>query len=108
MNKIQFLRQCKSFLLMVVKYRQGLLDHRDGKPASESMIEIMALINWWVPQMQSFDRIAKYIHRTKIQNGVREIIPKNKKRWQDKFTMLIAESERLQQPAHQLELTYSC
>lgn len=108
MNKIQFLRTCKRFLLLVVKTRQNLIDHEKGKPATESMIEIMALINWWVPQMQSFDRIAKYIQRTKIQNGMRELIPKRNKIWFTKFDMLIAEAERLQQPAHQLELTYSC
>lgn len=92
---------------MVVKYRQGLHKLRAGKPASKEIIELMVLINFWVPQINSFDRIVKYIHRTKIQNGVREIIPKNKERWQEKFTMLISESERLQQPANQLQLNYS-
>ena len=66
----------------------------------------MALINYWVPQMNSFDRISKYIQRTKIQNGLREIIPSNKKVWNQKLDMFLDEAERLQQPATQQKLTY--
>ncbi len=107
MNKIQFLRTTKRFLLQVVAHRQQLLDHRSGKPATETMIEIMALINYWVPQMDSFDRISAYIQRTKIQDGVRELIPKNKERWQTKFSSLLAEAKRLQQPATQKKMSYA-
>ena len=107
MNKIQFLRSCKKFLLMIVKHRRQLLLHKHGKPATESMIEIMALIEHWVPQMNSFDRIAKYIQRTKIQNGVYEIIPTNKAKWQKQFDSFLSEAKRLQQPATQLKFNHS-
>lgn len=107
MNKLQFLHQCRRFLLQVVKHRQQLLEYNEGKQATESMIEVMALINYWVPKMDSFDRISKYIQRTKIQNGVYEIIPSNKPRWSEKFEMLLEEADKLQHPASQKRLTFS-
>lgn len=107
MNKLQYLQMCKRFLLKIVKYRRQLLAEGAGKPATESMIEVMALIEYWVPQMNSFDRISKYIQRTKIQNGIREIIPSNKKKWSAKLDIFLVEAERLQQPATQQKLTYS-
>jgi hypothetical protein len=102
MNKLQFLRQCKAFLLLVVKTRQDLIDHKKGKATTDSMIEVMALIKYWVPKMDSFDRIERFIYRTKIRNGVREIIPSRNKKWYDKFEMFLRESDRLKQPATQL------
>ena len=105
MNKIQFLRSCKRFLLMIVKHRRQLLKYKHGKPATENMIEIMALIEHWVPPMDSFDRIDKYINRAKIQAGVREIIPSNKTKWQEEFDNFLNEAERLSQPATQLSFS---
>ena len=107
MNKIQFLRSCKSFLLMIVKHRRQLLFQKHGKPATESMVEIMALIEHWVPQFDSFDRIVKYIQRTKIQNGVREIIPSKNTEWFKTFDNFLIEAERLQQPGTQLKFNHS-
>lgn len=106
MNKIQFLRSCKSFLLMIVKHRRQLILNKHGKPATESMIEIMALIEYWVPKMDSFDTVAKYIQRTKIKDGVYEIIPTNKAKWQKRFDSFLSEAKRLQQPGTQLTFTH--
>ena len=108
MTKIQFLRTTKRFLLQVVKTRQNLIDHDEGKRITNGTREQMELINYWVPQMKSFDRVAKYIQRKKIQEVMRELIPSRNKIWFTKFDMLLVEAKHLQQPAHQLKLTYSC
>jgi len=107
MNKLQHLKKSKQFLRKVLNYRRNLLRRNAGKHASVNMVKTMAEIDYFLPVIVSFDRMANYLSRVTVQQNIRELIPSNKNCWKQELAELVNEGYRLKYKiGKQLELTY--
>jgi hypothetical protein len=94
MNKLQHLKATKSFLRKVVNYRKTLINTNHSRKPTVTMVKTIAEVEYWLPDMQSFDRMERYISQLRVQVSVRELIPSNKPKWISEFEFLITEGER--------------
>ncbi len=95
MNKLQHLKITKQFLRKVVNYRRIINARGYSDKMTESMVKSLAAIPYNVANIDSFDRMYRYISRKGVQNEVLELIPKNKTGWKVEFQHLVFEANIL-------------
>jgi hypothetical protein len=109
MNKLQHIKETKTFLRKVVLYRRNLLRMNAGKNINAEMVKTMAEIDYFLGTIKSFDQMMNYIGRLGVQQRIKnEIIPKNKKAWFDELDRLVLQGNILQGKAtKQMKLSYT-
>ena len=96
MTKLEHLKRSGELLKKIVRCRRKIGRKGTGKKTTERMISTMAIIEHFLPEIKSFDRMQAWISRNGFRSNVEELIPSNKQIWMKELNELVREGDFLQ------------
>ena len=94
MNKLEYLKTCKTYLRKVVNYRRNLNRMKCGKPVNAIMVKTIAEVEFYMPTF-TFDSIHKWLTKVETRSNLIELIPVNKATWIDELDRLVQVGYRI-------------
>jgi len=89
MNKLQHLKQVKTYLRKVAAYRRQLINSRKSYRPELSMQQALLEVDYRVGDIKSFDNMMAYIGQQKTRVTIELLVPKNKPGWLEEFDRLV-------------------